>query len=166
MVNEYNCDPWLVPRRCSDSWFENSVASGLGWALGAAIGIKLAAPSQTVVVTVGDGSYLFNTPLSAHMAARQEDLAMLIVVFNDQAWSTIKKSTKGSHPTGHAARTGKFALCDFSVEIAYDQIAAACGFIGIRAETPAELPARIDEALKAVRAGNMVLLNVICERDG
>ncbi len=142
------------------------MASGLGWALGAAIGIKLAAPSQTVVVTLGDGSYLFNTPLSAHMAARSEDVAMLIVVFNDQAWSTIKKSTRGSHPQGHAVRTGKFALCDFSVEIAYDQIAVACGAIGLRASTPSELPAKIEEGLRYVREeGKLVLLNVICERD-
>jgi acetolactate synthase-1/2/3 large subunit len=167
VVNEYNLDPWLVVRNGADSWFENSVASGLGWSLGAALGIKLAAPEQTVVVTLGDGSYLFNTPLSAHFTAMAEALPMLIVVFDDQAWSTIKKSTKGAHPQGHSARTGRYALCDFPVGIAYDQVAAACGAVGLRAETPAELPARIAEALRLVRdERRLVLLNVICERDG
>jgi acetolactate synthase-1/2/3 large subunit len=167
VVNEYNLDPWLVPRTRADSWFENSVASGLGWSLGAAIGIALAAPEQTVVVTLGDGSYLFNTPLSAHLTAVAQGIPMLIVVFNDQAWSTIKKSTKGSHPTGHSARTGRYALCDFSVGIEFDRVAEACGAVGLRASAPGELPAVLSEALRRVREERrLVLLDARCERDG
>ena len=167
MVNEYNLDPWLIPRRRADSWFENSIASGLGWSLGAAIGIALAAPEQTVVVTLGDGSYLFNTPLSAHLTAVAQQLPMLIVVFNDQAWSTIKKSTKGSHPHGHSARTGRYALCDFAVGVDIDRVAEACGGLGLRASAPSGLPELLSEALRRVRQERrLVLLDARCERDG
>lgn len=167
IFNEYDLDPLMVPRRRPDTWFENSFASGLGWSLGAALGAKLAAPDKTMVVTVGDGSYLFNTPVSAHYVAAAEGLPVLIVVFNDQGWSTIKRSVRGSHPEGQAVRTGRFPLTDFSQPIDYEKVAEACGGVGLRAETPAELPGRLREALELVRTGRRhVLLNVLCERDG
>jgi acetolactate synthase I/II/III large subunit len=167
VFNEYDADPLLVPRTLPRSWFENSVASGLGWSLGAALGHKIAAPERHVVVTLGDGSYLFNTPLSAHQVAAAEHLSALIVVYNDQGWSTIKRSTRGSHPGGVAARTGKFALCDFAVDVAYEKIAEACGGTGLRIATPAELVPKLTEALAIVRrGGGLVLANVICAKDG
>jgi acetolactate synthase-1/2/3 large subunit len=167
LFNEYNVDPLLVPRRAPDSWFENSCASGLGWSLGAALGGKLAAPERTVVVALGDGSYLFNAPLSAHYVATAESLPILIVVFNDTAWSTIKKSTKGSHPDGWAARTGRFALCDFAAAIAYEQVAEAAGGIGLRVAAPTALEPTLRDALARVRTGDRhVLVNVVCRRDG
>jgi len=167
IFNEYNLDPLLVPRSTPDSWFENSVASGLGWSLGAALGGAMAAPDKTMVVTLGDGAYLFNTPLSAHYVAQAEGLSLLIIVFNDSAWSTIKKSTKGSHPKGHAARTGRYALCDFPVSVAYEKVVEATGGIGLCVSRPSDLEATLREALTRVRTDKRhVLVNVICERDG
>jgi acetolactate synthase-1/2/3 large subunit len=167
IFNEYNLDPMLVPRRHPDSWFENSIASGLGWSLGAALGAKMAAPEKTMVVTLGDGAYLFNTPLSAHYVATAEQLPILAIVFNDSAWTTTKKSTRGSHPGGWAVRTDRFPLCDFTSPIQFEKVAEACGGIGLRIERPAELVDRLREALSLVRTGfRHVLVNVLCERDG
>ncbi len=167
ILNEYNLDPWLVPRRCSDSWFENSVASGLGWSLGAALGAKLAAPERTIVATLGDGAYYFNAPLSAHQVAAAQRLPILVIVFNDQAWSTIKASTRGSHPQGDAVRDDRFALCDFAVAVDFAAVAEAAGGVGIRVEQPSELEAALRRGLDLVRTGDrLVLLDVICERNG
>jgi len=167
IFNEYDLDPFLVPRRLTDSWFENSIASGLGWSLGAALGGKLASPEQTVVVTVGDGSYLFNTPLSAHYVAAAYDIPILIIVFNDSAWSTIKMSTKGSHKDGWAAKKNSFALCDFDINVKFEMLAQSCGGKGLLVERPAELEYTLNRALAIVRdEGKHVLVNVICERDG
>lgn len=167
IVNEYNLDPWLVPRRCTDSWFENSVASGLGWALGAALGAKLAAPERTIVATLGDGAYYFNAPLSAHHVAAAQRLPIVVIVFNDQAWSTIKASTRGSHPQGDAVRDDRFALCDFNVAVDFAAVAEAAGGVGIRVEKPGEIEAALRRALTLARTGDrLVLLDVICERNG
>jgi acetolactate synthase-1/2/3 large subunit len=167
IFNEYDLDPIQVPRRTPDSWFENSCASGLGWALGAALGAKLAAPERTMLVTVGDGTYLFNTPLSAHYVASAEKLPVLIVVFNDSAWSTIKRSTRGSHPDGWSVRTRNFPLCDFVQSIDFEKVVEACGGIGMRIEAPDKLEGSLHEALRLVRSGDRhVLVNVVCERDG
>jgi acetolactate synthase-1/2/3 large subunit len=167
IFNEYNLDPFQVPRQLTDSWFENSVASGLGWSLGAALGGKLASPDQTIVVTMGDGSYMFNTPLSAHFVAAAYNIAILIIVFNDSAWSTIKMSTKGSHKNGWAVKKDSFALCDFDLNVKFDKLAESCGGIGMMVEKPAELVDTLKHALNIVRNDKKhVLLNVICERDG
>ena len=166
IFNEYPLDPSLVPRRLTDSWFENSIASGLGWALGAALGGKLARPDRAVLATVGDGSFLFNTPLSALHAAVAHRLPILIVVFNDCAWSTIRRSTRGDFPGGHAQATGNFALCDLGADPAYDQIAAACGGVGVRVERPEEVMPALTRGLAVVRGGDrFVLLDVRCDRD-
>jgi acetolactate synthase-1/2/3 large subunit len=167
IFNEYDLDPTLVERRHADSWFENSIASGLGWALGAALGAKIAAPERTMVATVGDGSYLFNTPLSAHYVATAERLPILVVVFDDQGWSTIEKSVRAAHPAGHSVRTGRFALCGFAAPLDLAKVAEACGGIGIREDRPAALEDTLRHALALVRGGDRhVLVDVRCEPDG
>ncbi|MBT9554588.1 MAG: hypothetical protein IV100_01110, partial [Myxococcales bacterium] len=167
LFNEYDLDPWQVPRKVPGSWFENSVASGLGWSLGAALGGAIAAPERTIVATLGDGSYLFNTPLSAHHVAVSEGLPVCFIVFDDAAWSTIKRSTRGSHPTGVAVRTDNFALCDFAVAPRFDEIARAFGAVGLRAERPSDVKGILTEALRLVREERRhVLVDVVCERDG
>lgn len=166
IFNEYDLDPFLVPRELADSWFENSVASGLGWSLGAALGGQLASPERTMVVTVGDGSYLFNTPLSAHYAAAAYELPILIIVFNDTAWTTIKKSYLGTTPDGWGKRTGVMPLCDFDLTVKFEKLAESCGGIGLTVERPSELLDVLKKSIAIVRNEKKhVLLNVICERD-
>lgn len=166
IFNEYDLDPFLVPRELADSWFENSVASGLGWSLGAALGAQLAAPERTMVVTLGDGSYLFNTPLSAHYTASAYNLPIVIVVFNDTAWTTIKKSYLGTTPDGWGKRTGVMPLCDFDLTVKFEKLAEACGGIGLTVESPSELLDTLKKAISIARRDRKhVLLNVICERD-
>ena len=46
------------------------LSGGLGFGLGAALGAKLAAPEREVIVTVGDGSYMFGNPLPYHYRRR------------------------------------------------------------------------------------------------
>jgi acetolactate synthase-1/2/3 large subunit len=168
IFNEYDLEPQLVPRRLPGSWFENSIASGLGWSLGAALGGQLARPDQTMLVTLGDGAYLFNTPISAHYVASAYKLPIMIVVFNDKGWTTIKKSYLGTTPDGWAQKTGNFPLTAFDpqVDLQYDKLAEACGGIGLRVETPEELPQALARGLQLVRQERRhVLLNVICEPD-
>ncbi|HEY8377462.1 MAG TPA: thiamine pyrophosphate-dependent enzyme, partial [Nannocystis sp.] len=130
-------------------------------------GGKLARPDRTIVAAVGDGSFLFNTPLSALHTAAAHRLPIAVVVFNDRAWSTIRRSTRSDFPTGHAARGGDFALCDFAADPAYDRIAEACGGVGLRVERPDEVEATLRRALDLVRTGDrFVLVDARCARDG
>lgn len=167
IFNEYNLDPFLVPRHLTDSWFENSIASGLGWSLGAALGAQLASPAQTMIATLGDGSYIFNTPLSAHYVASAHKLPVVIIVFNDNAWSTIKKSYKGSMPNGWAVKNEYMPLCDFDQPIALEKLAEAVGGIGIKVDKPGQLIDSLKRAIEISRTERKhVLVNVVCKRDG
>ncbi|MBK9142933.1 MAG: thiamine pyrophosphate-requiring protein [Candidatus Melainabacteria bacterium] len=167
IFNEYNLDPLLVPRRCPDSWFENSIASGLGWSLGAALGGALASPDEIMMVTLGDGSYLFNTPLSAHCVAASYNLPVVIVVFNDSAWSTIKKSYKGTMPDGWAVRKDHMPLCDFDIDVSFEKLAEATGGVGIKVDDPGNLEESLRAAVAIARNDRKhVLVNVVCQRDG
>lgn len=52
-------------------------SSGLGWSLGASVGIKLARPDETVVTVVGDGSFVLGNPLAALQTIQAYDLSHL-----------------------------------------------------------------------------------------
>ncbi|HEX7955015.1 MAG TPA: thiamine pyrophosphate-dependent enzyme, partial [Burkholderiales bacterium] len=60
----------------------------LGYSLPAAIGAKLARPRQPVVSISGDGGFLFT--LQELATARAENLDLVALVFNDNAFGAIK----------------------------------------------------------------------------
>lgn len=166
IFNEYNLEPTLVPRRQTQSWFENSIASGLGWSLGAALGAQLACPDQVMMVTLGDGSYMFNTPMSAHYVAGAYNLPIVIVVFNDSGWSTIKKSYDGASSGNWANIHDYSELWDFKMQVSFEKLAESCNGVGIRVEKPKDLPGAIKEAIEIARRDKKhVLVNAICARD-
>jgi acetolactate synthase I/II/III large subunit len=164
IFNEHSLDPELVPRSLPDSWFESSVAVGLGWSIGAALGAKLAAPEKTMVVTVGDGTYFFNEPVSAHYIATANRLPILTIVFNDSGWSVIRNSYRDAPQHGSGGDTGRLPLADLDPVVLFDRIAEACGGVGLRVEQPSQLAEVLARALDLVRGkGQHVLVNAICE---
>src|SRR3989441_717264 len=64
VVNEYPLDRRFAAFTRPGSYFASPHSSGLGFGLGAALGVKLARPEATVIATVGDGAYFFGEPLS------------------------------------------------------------------------------------------------------
>jgi acetolactate synthase-1/2/3 large subunit len=162
-VNEYDLRLAQVDLARPGSYFASPPSSGLGWGLGAALGAKLAAPEQTVICTVGDGAYLFGAPSAAHFVSRAEGLPVLFVIFDNQCWNAVKRATRELHPDGWAVRTGHFPLSDLSPAPAYAQIVRAFGGYGEQVEKPAEVPAALERALRAVRReGRQALLHVLC----
>jgi acetolactate synthase-1/2/3 large subunit len=60
----------------------------LGYALPVAIGAKIACPRQAVVAIAGDGGFLYTVQELA--TARAEQLDLIILLFNDQAFGALK----------------------------------------------------------------------------
>src|SRR3546814_2454599 len=79
------------------TFFFAGAAGGLGWSLGAALGAQLAEPDRLVISTVGDGSYMFGTPLAAHFVAAEQKLPVLFVVFNNRGWHAVRRSRSEEH---------------------------------------------------------------------
>jgi acetolactate synthase-1/2/3 large subunit len=137
-----------------------SGGGSLGWYAGAAIGVKLARPDQTVVALVGDGTYLFGVPASAQWTARRYDLPSLTVIYDNRGWKSPKLSTLGVHPDGVAARHDDFGI-SFHPEADLPGIAhAASGAWARTVSRAGELPIALKEALTAVRAGQSAVLSV------
>ena len=165
VINEYDLDATQACFRTPASYFNAPPAGGLGWGLGAALGAKLAAPDKTVICCVGDGAYIFGAPTAAHFVSRAYDIPVLFVIFNNRAWNAVKRAVRGYAPDGWVAKTGSMPLSDLEPAPDYELVCRASGGHAERVEDPAELPAALARALRAVREENRQgLLNVICKK--
>jgi acetolactate synthase-1/2/3 large subunit len=164
VVNEYPLDRRFTSLGRPGSFYCNPHSGGLGWALGAALGVRLARPEATVVTTVGDGAYFFGQPASCHFVARAQGLPTLTVIFNNQRWEAVQGATLGVYPHGWAQRTGHFALTELTPSPRFEEIIRAFDGYGERVEDPAEVTPALKRGLAAVREGRPALLNVLCDR--
>ena len=165
VVDEYDFDPTQGCLRAPGSYFASPPSGGLGWGLGAALGAKLAAPDKTVICCVGDGSYIFGAPTAAHFVARAYGIPVLFVVFNNRAWNAVKRAVRSYAPEGWTQKTGAMPLSDLEPAPDYELVCRASGGHAERVEDPAELPAALARALRAVREEKrQALLNVICKK--
>lgn len=161
VIDELGCDVSQLSLSGPDRFFGVSQAGVLGWALGAGLGAKLAAPDRTVVAVMGDGSYLFGAPTTAHWASRRYDLPVLYLVWNNAKWAAVEGATRLVYPDGHAARNASFAFSDLQPAVDYELVCQAAGGHGERVEDPADLPGAIERGLKAVAGGRQALVNLI-----
>ena len=149
-----------------DSLLSHSLAGGLGWGVPAALGAKLAAPERLVIAAVGDGSYMFANPIACHQVAEALDIPLLTVVFNNEVWNAVRKSTRAVYPNGHASRANRMPLSSLTPSPAYEKIVEASNGHGERIEDPAALPDALERAVRMVmEERRQVLLNVVCAID-
>jgi acetolactate synthase-1/2/3 large subunit len=164
LVNEYPLVLEELSLACPGSYFANSPAGGLGWGLGAALGIKLARPAATVIAAVGDGAYMFGNPTPAHFVSRAAGLPVLFVIFNNRRWAAVHRSTLAMYPRGYAAKAEPPPFTSLEPSPAYEKIVEASGGYGECVSDPAELPAALQRALHAVRVEKrQAVLNVLTE---
>jgi acetolactate synthase-1/2/3 large subunit len=90
------------------SYFGGSPAGGLGWGIGGGLGMKLAHPEKTFIVTAGDGTYMFNNPTACHFVSEAYDLPLLTIICNNAIWHSTKAATQQVLPDGWAVSTGIF----------------------------------------------------------
>lgn len=132
---------------------------GLGFSSGTALGIKLAQRDRRVVHVVGDGSFYFNNPSAVYAVARNHDLPILTVVFDNGGWSAVKESTLRMYPQGEARSTNQFAS-ELGHGTDFAAIAQAAGAHGERLSDPAHTQAAVKRCLQALDAGQSALLHV------
>jgi len=164
VVNEYPLDRRFAAFTRPGSYVASPHSSGLGFGLGAALGVKLARPDASVIATVGDGAYFFGEPLSCLFVQRAHGLPILTVVFNNQQWEAVKSGTLAVHPAGAAKTRGRFPLSELRPSPHFERMAQTVDGYGERVESPGELPAALKRGLAAVREGRPAVLNVLCQR--
>ncbi|MBT98534.1 MAG: thiamine pyrophosphate-binding protein [Dehalococcoidia bacterium] len=132
---------------------------GLGQGLGTALGVKLATPERPVVALMGDGAFLYNPITQAFGVARESNLPIMIVVFNNTSYAAMKRLHLSFYPDGDAAKTGIFHGVDIPGPD-YQGLAAPFGGHGERVEDPKRLAGAIKDGLGAVAEGRVAILDV------
>ncbi|MGC9197143.1 MAG: thiamine pyrophosphate-requiring protein [Syntrophobacteraceae bacterium] len=162
LVNEYDLVLSQVELERPGSYFGASAAGGLGWGLGASLGLKLAWPEKTVITTVGDGSYMFGNPTPFHFVSRSMDLPTLTVIFNNRCWNAVRRANATIYPEGWAKKANSFPLTDLSPSPDFEKIVSASGGYGERVEKPNEVLPALQRGLHAVRVEKrQAVLNMI-----
>jgi len=138
------------------------VQGGLGQGLGVALGAKLAlGPERLVAFTVGDGSWLYNPVLPGLMASAQHGLPVLVVIFSNGKYLSMRHNHRRAYPQGAAARTGYQLGVDLSAQPEAAAVAAAAGTPGFTIATTRELMPSLEKAVATVRGGQSALVNVV-----
>jgi acetolactate synthase-1/2/3 large subunit len=153
LLNEYSLNPKYIDREVPGTYFWEPPAGGLGWGLGAAHGVKMAHPSSFVIAVVGDGSFVFNNPVSAYALGRWYELPVLTIVFNDGCWGDVKKSVLDTGIYKSIDEIGFLEGADFYERLDVAKIGEACGLKAYKAAEPSEALNKIKEAVETVRQG-------------
>ena len=139
------------------------VRGGLGQGLGYALGVKLALPGRPVVALVGDGSFLYNPVTQSLGYSQREKLPIIIVVFNNDQYRTMKSEHLSYYPQGVAKQHDIFYGAPLGGPD-YATLGAPFGCYGRRVEDPGELVPALREAHTATKDGRTAILNVVLSR--
>ena len=95
--------------------------------------------------------------MSSHSA-----LPILWVVFNNQHWQAVHRSTLGLSPDGYAAKANRQPLTHFTVEQHYEKAVEVSGGAGFRVTEAKDLMPTLDKALEVVTGEKrQALVNVV-----
>ncbi len=146
------------------SLFVGPPVGGLGWSLGAGLGVKLASPDKDIVVVLGDGTYMFANPTPCHYVSAKNDLPFLTVIINNSGWESVKRAVQNVYPEGKAVKSNDMPLVRFDPTPDFEKVIEASGGYAERVDDPGELQAALERALRVVRLeGRQAMVNVICQ---
>lgn len=133
---------------------------GLGQGLGLSLGVKLAKPRNPVVTLIGDGAFLYNPALGSLGAARDFNLPIIAVIFNNRKYAAMQGMHLKMYPGGTAVKTDVFHGTHITAPD-FTKIAEAFGAYGEQVTDPEALPDALRRALDASNAGKAVILDVV-----
>ena len=133
--------------------FHGLASGGIGWAMGAAVGIQLAHPDRPVVAIVGDGSAMYS--IQALWTAAHLDLPITYAIANNRGYRILKQRLVAFHAND------RFVGMDLTrPEIDFVALAGALGVTSRRIADPAAVGPALEEAIASRRP---TLLDVLVE---
>ncbi len=134
-----------------------SCAGGcIGWAPGAALGVKLAAPEKTVISLMGDGAFIYGCPEASLWSAGFYKAPFLAVIYDNQGYGAIKGLFREKFDVENMG-------ADITTPPDYSLIARANKAYGRMVDDPADVPGALKDCLAAVRGGQAAVLDVKIE---
>jgi acetolactate synthase-1/2/3 large subunit len=140
------------------------VQGGLGQGLPVALGAKYAARERPVVLAIGDGAFIYNPVIASLSAARDLGLPLLIVIFNNRQYLSMKMNHLRFYPDGAAVTTGEFLGVDLGTQPELSAFAAPFGMHAESVEDPTALEPALERAFAAVGGGTTAIVNVLLSR--
>jgi acetolactate synthase-1/2/3 large subunit len=148
---------WVVHfgrRDLPGTFFTDTVAGAMDYAIPAAIGGKLAAPDVSVCAVVGDGGALMGSILEVFSAVEHE-VPLAVVVFNDGGWGMLEHGIVSS-----PLRASPRPSFRFRCRANFARLARALNADGLRAATLPELRKGLERCILPRRA---IVLDVIVD---
>jgi acetolactate synthase-1/2/3 large subunit len=134
-----------------------SCAGGcIGWAPGAALGVKLAAQDKTVISLMGDGAFIYGCPEASLWSAGFYQAPFLAVIYDNQGYGAIKGLFREKYDVDNMGT-------DFPTPPDYSLIARASNAYGRMVADPADVPKALKDCLAVVRSGQPAVLDVRLE---
>ena len=131
-----------------------SCAGGcIGWAPGAALGVKLASPDKTVISLMGDGAFIYGCPEASLWSAGFYKAPYLAIIFDNRGYGAIKGLFRERYDVDNMG-------ADISTPPDYAGIAQACNAYGHTVEDPADVVPALKEAIQQVQSGRPAVLDV------
>ena len=139
---------------------------GLGWALGASVGIRLANPGRRVVALVGDGSFMFGVPTAALCLAAEAEAPFVAVVLDNDGYRASRLPVFDLFPRGVSAAAGDAIGTRFRRPPDFAAVAEACGALGRDAADERGLRSALEDAFGALSSGRAAVVRVRVNEPG
>jgi acetolactate synthase I/II/III large subunit len=140
--------------------FFDTGSPALGWAIGGAMGVKLARPDAPVFAVCGDGSFGFGVPTAAFWSAHRAGAPFIAVILNNHSYRASRLPVGRLYPGGAGVREGSFPEADLSPAPDYVRLAAAYGGGGRAVTDSAELGEAVDQCLALEASGRCAVLDI------
>lgn len=132
------------------TWIQSGCFGPMGYALPAAIACKLADPERMVVAISGDGGFYMS--LHELATAVQEEVPILVCIFNDHALGTIKHHQKQFYGE-------RFISVDL-INPDFAAVAESFGCYGAEVEKPSQIKSALEDGAKAVENGQPAVIDI------
>jgi acetolactate synthase-1/2/3 large subunit len=112
-----------------------------------------------VVALIGDGSFNYNPVLAAFGFAQEYEMPILVILFNNQGYLTMKEDLRRYYPKGWAVKTDTFVGTSIRPDPDYPALARAYGGYGEKVEQPDQVRSALARGLEAIDSGQLALLD-------
>ena len=155
--------PFPFGFRENEQMFIGTAGASLGWGVGAATGVKVAAPDRQVVCFIGDGAVMYSA--SGFWTQARYSIPVLTVVANNRNYQTVRLVYHGYK--GRMAETGHYAGTYLGgPDIDFVALAASQGVQGEKAANARELVAALRRGKSVTDGGQPYLIEVATARCG
>lgn len=162
LLNELSLPIEEIPLKYPGTYFRTGSASGLGWAMGASLGIGLVQHDKVIINIVGDGAYYFGNPVAYHWCANALKLKIITIILNNSGMHSIANNVKSLFQKPELCNNKKLPFLDLSPSLKFEEIAKTFGGNGGMVSTCADFEALFIKAIGQARNKNQqTIINAI-----